>query len=202
MNAQVVVLGAGMDTRFHRLGIFEGITWYEVDLHPVLTIKNQRLRDILGYLPENRRIVETDLSVPTWKSQLQDAGFNPSVPTIWLVEGLLMYLRPDDVARLVIEIDQLSAPKSHFGASLVDKVSLEAALESSSRLQRSWKWAPEIPRKYFSERLGPKWNVRSVSMGDLGEYPIGANYEIWHSEAVARWRRKGKTVYVTASKGQ
>jgi methyltransferase (TIGR00027 family) len=43
---------------------------------------------------------------------LRDNGFNPTQPTAWLAEGLLMFLPGEAEDRLFADIDALSAPGS------------------------------------------------------------------------------------------
>jgi methyltransferase (TIGR00027 family) len=108
---QVVILAAGLDTRAFRLEWPDGVTVYEVDAPLVLSFKEKVLGDT-GARPRSvRKIVATDLR-EDWSAALLAAGFDPSVPTAWLAEGLLIYL-PDQVkASLVATVEELSAPGS------------------------------------------------------------------------------------------
>merc|ERR1712232_171231 len=45
---------------------------------------------------------------------LPNHGFDKSVPTCWILEGLIMYLKSEDVEKLMTEIHELSAPNSHI----------------------------------------------------------------------------------------
>lgn len=40
------------------------------------------------------RGVGADLCTPGWLDALRAAGFNPRQPTVWLAEGVLMYVPP------------------------------------------------------------------------------------------------------------
>lgn len=51
-------------------------------------------------------------------SRLEKAGFEPSTPTVWLLEGLLYYLTPEAVAALLSACARLSAPKSTLARKL------------------------------------------------------------------------------------
>ncbi|SOD64315.1 methyltransferase, TIGR00027 family [Streptomyces zhaozhouensis] len=115
---QVVLLGAGLDTRAHRLPWPAGRTVYELDRRPVLAFKAR----VHAALPPSapapderaRRVaVPVDLAGP-WESALTDAGFDPGRPTAWLAEGLLLYLPEAAERRLVDTVDRLSAPGSAF----------------------------------------------------------------------------------------
>lgn len=47
-----------------------------------------------------------------WSAQLLQHGFDKTVPTVWLLEGLLMYLRNDDQKLLMRDCGELSAAGS------------------------------------------------------------------------------------------
>lgn len=49
-----------------------------------------------------------------WATALRASGFDPSVPTAWIAEGLLIYLPPDAQDRLFDAIIALSAPGSRI----------------------------------------------------------------------------------------
>ncbi|MFE7486334.1 SAM-dependent methyltransferase [Kitasatospora sp. NPDC057541] len=121
---QVVLLGAGLDARAHRLDWPSGTTVFELDRARVLAFKQQVL-DRIGARPAARRVpVACDLRVD-WAGALTAAGFRPGEPSAWLAEGLLLYLPAAAERRLVATVDRLSAA----GSSLAYEVKL--GLESS-----------------------------------------------------------------------
>lgn len=46
-------------------------------------------------------ILSADLGTDGWPAALRAAGFEPDVPTLWVVEGLLMYLEPGQAEALL-----------------------------------------------------------------------------------------------------
>jgi methyltransferase (TIGR00027 family) len=127
---QVVLLGAGLDTRAYRLDWPPGCTVFELDQEDVLAFKD-RVLDGQGAVPKAERItIGGDLRLE-WARELTDAGFDPSAPTAWLAEGLLLYL-PHAAERALIEaVDGLSAA----GSALAYEVNLgteSAAVRESS----------------------------------------------------------------------
>lgn len=108
---QVVLLGAGLDTRAYRLDWDPGRTVFEVDRADVLAFKEEVL-DGLEAAPRAARIpVAADLTTD-WAAALTGSGFDPAAPTVWLAEGLLLYLSGEAERHLIQEIDRLSAPGS------------------------------------------------------------------------------------------
>lgn len=95
-KASVVALAEGLQTSFWRLdrtGVANEITWYSIDLPPVIA-----LRDKL--LPRDERIV-------TLAQSALDRSWMDHVDTehgvFVTAEGLLMYLQPDDALGLIAE---------------------------------------------------------------------------------------------------
>ncbi|MFJ8043218.1 SAM-dependent methyltransferase [Kitasatospora sp. NPDC096147] len=122
---QVVLLGAGLDSRAHRLEWPAGTTVWELDRPEVLAFK-QRVLDGLGAEPAaRRRTVATDLR-EDWPAALSAAGHDRAQPTAWLAEGLLLYLPGAAEQRLIAAVDTLSAP----GSTLAYEVKL--AIESTA----------------------------------------------------------------------
>ena len=49
-----------------------------------------------------------------WPQALRDSGFDPSKPSAWIAEGLLIYLPATAQRQLFAGIDSLAAPGSHL----------------------------------------------------------------------------------------
>lgn len=107
--SQVVLLAAGLDTRAWRLAWPEETVLFELDRPDVLAAKAGVLAEARAAAACERRPVEADLALD-WAPPLRAAGFDPTVRTAWLAEGVLFYL-PDDVVRDVLEVvSGLSTP--------------------------------------------------------------------------------------------
>ncbi|MFD4576936.1 SAM-dependent methyltransferase [Streptomyces sp. NPDC058417] len=108
---QVVLLGAGLDARAVRLPWPRDTAVHEIDTGEVLAFK-QAVLDRSGATPRaRRRPLAADLR-DDWAAALLADGFDPTVPTAWLAEGLLLYLPADAERRLIATVDRLSAPGS------------------------------------------------------------------------------------------
>lgn len=105
---QAVILAAGLDARAWRLAWPEGSVVYEIDQPKVLAFKIETLESHDVTPIANHFSVGIDLR-QDWPKALLDAGFDPTVPTAWLAEGLLPYLTADAQALLFDRIQSLSA---------------------------------------------------------------------------------------------
>lgn len=137
---QVVVLGAGMDTRPWRLHLPAGINWFEVDMPDVVQAKRRSLTEVnaqttrmpqpgvtKGYAYDihtaNYCTFAADLQTRGWVEQLENEGWFRSVPTLWLAEGLLMYLEQAASEQLLQDMSGNSAQ----GSVLLVQLFLESA---------------------------------------------------------------------------
>ncbi len=115
---QVVVLASGLDSRAFRLHWPPGMVVYEADQPAVIEFKTSTLAGLGAEPIAHLRPVGIDLR-DDWPTALRNAGFDPSAPTAWLAEGLLIYLPPDAQDRLLDTITELSAPGSTLGTESV-----------------------------------------------------------------------------------
>jgi methyltransferase (TIGR00027 family) len=88
---QAVILAAGLDARSWRLPWPDGVTVYELDQPRVLEFKLSTLAEHGAEPACNRVPVAVDLR-QDWPTALQQAGFDPSAPSVWSAEGLMPYL--------------------------------------------------------------------------------------------------------------
>jgi methyltransferase (TIGR00027 family) len=108
---QAVILAAGLDARSWRLPWPDGTTVYELDQDRVLDFKASTLHEHGAEPKANRVAVAVDLR-HDWPTALQQAGFDPSAPSVWSIEGLLMYLPAAAQDLLFERIQDLAAPGS------------------------------------------------------------------------------------------
>jgi methyltransferase (TIGR00027 family) len=124
---QVVILAAGLDARVYRLESLTQAKVYEIDrFEDTFNLKKQVIEEQMDTKPKSKEYtcIAADLSQDQWSSKLLDHGFDPSVPTFWCLEGLVSYLDPQAIVRLLKQIDTLSAKKSTFLVDICGKAAL------------------------------------------------------------------------------
>ncbi|KAG7391818.1 hypothetical protein PHYPSEUDO_003438 [Phytophthora pseudosyringae] len=111
---QVVLLGAGLDTRVFRLESLSGCHVLEIDQSAELfEHKRAVLKELEPKLLVARHdCVVADLNAFNWEEGLLSSGFDPDIPTFWALEGIMMYLTRASNLALLKTIDVLSAPGS------------------------------------------------------------------------------------------
>lgn len=144
---QAVILASGLDTRAYRLPWPAGTIVYEIDQPEVIEFKTQVLADLGAQPTAERRTVAIDLR-EDWPSALLDAGFDPSKPTAWSAEGLLVYLPPEAQDRLFDNVIRLSAPGSRIATEHMDMRNIPSD------------WAQKLTER--AQRLGSDINLAEL----------------------------------------
>jgi methyltransferase (TIGR00027 family) len=88
---QLVILGAGFDTRAFRLPRDTRVRPFEVDAPKTQAVKRDAL-ERAGLSSAGVTFVAADLEKEDWLARLVDAGFCPGEPALFLCEGVIVYL--------------------------------------------------------------------------------------------------------------
>jgi len=135
---QLVLLGAGMDTRaFRTFAPYEDqapsswngrqsiketsnlialpeLTVFEIDQPTTFDVKERLLASASPFTVRSRFAIPVDFNDArtSWTHELLKNGFDPRVPAVWLLEGLVYYLPEGVVRNLFQDITHLSASGS------------------------------------------------------------------------------------------
>jgi methyltransferase (TIGR00027 family) len=106
---QVVILGAGIDTRAYRLPGMDQAQIFEVDMPQVQTAKKARLEKVLGSLPGNIHFIPIDFNEQSIKDVLTGSGFNPSQPAVFIWEAVTQYLKTEAVEQTLTFVGECAS---------------------------------------------------------------------------------------------
>ena len=144
---QVVILGAGFDTRAYRFAaLLEDRKVFEVDYRSTQQLKKRRLEEALEGIPSHLRFAEIDFKKDSLQDVLYDAGYQPSEKTFFIWEGVSMYLSESAVRETLRTIASYSAP----GAVLVMDFAGRAMIELLEEF-------PNLPQHKYTTRWGEPW---------------------------------------------
>ena len=104
---QYVILGAGYDSRAHRLELPSSLRIFEVDQPEVQARKRSKLPKELPNL-ENITYVAVDFSHQSLTEQLMDAGFDQSKSTVFTLEGVSQYITKEAFDSMIKEMAALT----------------------------------------------------------------------------------------------
>jgi len=154
---QVVILGAGLDTRAFRLPWPVGVHVFEVETPSVFAFKEQVLTDAGAETDAppscSRTVIEADLRAD-WAARLDGSAFDLGVPTAWVAEGVLPYLTVEEARHLLTEVTVRSAPGSRLVFEHSGKGRQAATVAKSAAHALSLPGADRIGR-HFKGGLGP-----------------------------------------------
>ena len=147
----VVFLGAGFDTRAWRLlapsdACKALTTVFEVDVESVLREKREKMGDPPLSLCRGRAEAYADIERDDWLAKLERVGFTSGdAHVIWVFEGLLYYLAPRVVRRVIATAAKVSTPGgSTLIASVVNRASVRRAKSAPwrTKFRRAFKLEP------------------------------------------------------------
>ncbi|BAN33547.1 class I SAM-dependent methyltransferase [Mycobacterium avium subsp. hominissuis] len=106
-EAVVLHAGCGLDTRVYRLDPPPAVRWYDVDYPEVIGLRERLYPGRPGY-----RMVPASVTDPSWLAELP-----ADRPTLFIGEGLTMYLKKDDgLALLRRVVDRFPSGELQFDA--------------------------------------------------------------------------------------
>jgi len=126
---QVVVGAAGYDGRAFRYAK-PGVRWFEVD-HPATQRDKLERLERLGIDASHVRFVEADFTRDPVAGRLRAAGLDPDVPSLFLLEGVAVYLEPDVLEDDLRQFRRVAAP----GSSLAISMSLSRPRGDAARVR-------------------------------------------------------------------
>jgi methyltransferase (TIGR00027 family) len=108
---QLVLLGAGLDTRAFRMACLADVAVYEVD-HPATQACKRRKASALAALARSVTFVPVDFESSSLAASLSRTDFRSDRPTVWVWEGVVMYLTDEAVRVTLADMSRCSAPGS------------------------------------------------------------------------------------------
>lgn len=165
--SQVVILGAGLDARGYRLDWPTTIDLFEVDRSDIFAFKDSALKSAGAKPTCCRHTVDVDLR-DEWPIPLQQAGFDLTRPTMWLAEGLISYLRTEDIERLLTLVTELSSPGSHLGVTLHQLASTpppDPANDLLAGVRALWQPVGDLDPAYWLTLHG--WTIHLAHADDV-----------------------------------
>ena len=143
---QVVVLGAGFDSRALRLEALGSVPVFEVD-HPNTQASKRRE---LERLPPQLTFVPVDFEVDSLPGQLSRAGHDAGLPTVWVWEGVTMYLSREAIDRTIDDVASLSAGGSTFLLTYINSGAIPFSDGVAALATHFFHFSGEHLRSWFS----------------------------------------------------
>jgi len=132
---QLVVLGAGYDTRAFRFpALKERIKVFEVD-HPYSQrVKKERIEKVFGNLPEHVVYVPVDFEKMKLDERLFACGYDKNLKTLFIWEGVAMYITPEAVQETLAFVENNSGQGSSIIFDYIYKSAIDGRMKEAERM--------------------------------------------------------------------
>ena len=144
---QLVILGAGFDSRAYRITGMERVRVFEVDLPGTRELKRVRVEKVLGKVPENVTLVGMNFEQQNLGEVLKSVGFQKEKRTLFIWEGVTQYITAEAVNNTLAFVSGVSGT----GSAIVFTYVLQKIIDGSD--------CPEWCRGFmlFARRVGSPW---------------------------------------------
>jgi methyltransferase (TIGR00027 family) len=201
---QVVILGAGFDTRPYRVPGVEETVVFEVDHPAAQALKRARLEHVLGGLPSHVTFVPIDFGRHRLGEALDTAGFQSDARTFFIWEGVTQYITGQAVDATLRYVSRSAGA----GSKIVFTYIWQGIIDGSARSQIEERIVE------FAGRAGSPWIFGLEPVGipaylaqrgltvieDVGaeEYrerylePVGRRMNVFEGERMVLARARGR----------
>jgi methyltransferase (TIGR00027 family) len=179
---QLAILAAGFDARAFRLEFPAEFKLFEVDRKEIFDLKEPVLQSMEAKPNCRRTVVTVDLATD-WLPALLLSGFSPKEPSVFMIEGLLIYLSVDQVDGLLDRVSSIAAPGSWImgdvaGTELLEFEMMKPVENWLEAMGSPWVFSTLDPEGLL-ERHG--WSPEVSTVGDPN-----ANFGRWPYPSIPR----------------
>jgi methyltransferase (TIGR00027 family) len=181
---QVVILGAGLDTRAYRLAGLRQAAVFEADLPAAQADKRRKLEKLLGGLPEHVRFVPIDFDCRELADVLRASGFDSQRPALFIWEGVTQYVSEAGV-RATLDCVGKCAPGSRLVFTYVLKSIIERRSDIPNANQMMDRVKQQAPWIFGLEPAGLTQYLETFHL-KLLEDAGAAEYRVRYLEPLGR----------------
>jgi methyltransferase (TIGR00027 family) len=160
---QVLIFGAGFDSRGVRFqGLSKHARVFELDVPVTQAVKIGRFKEKGIGIPDNLVFVPIDFETQSIRERLMESGFAQGKQSLFLLEGLTMYLQPESVDKTFRIIRELAGEGS--------RVVFDHVYASVVRQENRYEGEKELYRSVFREGEGFCFGIEK---GRIDEFLVG-----------------------------
>jgi methyltransferase (TIGR00027 family) len=176
---QVVILGAGFDSRAYRIAGIDRVQVFEVDLPEVRKLKRSRVEKVLGSIPEHVTLVGIDFNAQKLGDVLEAAGFQTMRKTLFIWEGVTQYI----TAEAVNDTLEFVSRASGAGSEIVFTYIRQGIIDGSDRSKMDQRIAS------FASRAGSPW-IFGIDPAELKRYLAARGLALVEDVGAAEYRER------------
>lgn len=184
---QFVVLGAGLDTRAYGPLTTHNMTMFELDQPRIQKSKRDALARA-GLNGDHVHYIEIDFAQPDWHLALRTSAYDPACKTIFLWEGVSLYLNAEIVHATLNSIRQISAPGSVVIADFYGERMLNLANKTAMKHTLSM----------TDEQIGFGLDLKTGPGDTLAALAVATGYKLGRYHLMGTAHRKGAFMAIAA----
>lgn len=140
---QLVIMGAGYDSRALRYEqLKHSVRVFEVDHPATQQSKSAKLKEIFGQVPAHLHLVAVDFNTDTLRGRLYESGYDQNRRTMFIWEGVSMYLDPTAVDDTLAFVATCSGP----GSSIVFDYTRPSVINGTCPRREATMWRKSVKR--------------------------------------------------------
>jgi len=121
---QIIILGAGFDTRALRLDFVNAIPIFEIDHPDTAKWKIAKLQETIGQLPQNVSYLQIDFNKESLGDLARKYNLDSNMATTFIWEGVTNYLSPEAIHNTFEFIEKFTSP-SYIIFTYIDRLVLD-----------------------------------------------------------------------------
>ena len=166
---QLVILGAGYDSRAYRIEGLKGkVKVFEVDHPTTQRVKVEKVKKIFGSLPDHVVYVPVDFSKQKLDRRLLESGYDRNSKTLFIWEGVTMYL----LAEAVDETLAFVVNNSGQGSSIIFNYVYQSAVDGTSETEEARRERENLARVGEPVTFGIEENAIDEFLSKRGYWQI------------------------------
>lgn len=168
---QVVILGAGFDSRFLRFSNHH-TKFFEID-HPATQSRKLEILRKKHLLEDSHRVffISFDINQQRINNQTLTNDFSPQVPTLFIAEGLTMYLSESSINQLFQSLANFSSLNNEIVFDYINQKNVEdhnsSAQQVVTQLGEQWTFGIDSPDTFLQKHRLQLISLRSLSNGGI-----------------------------------
>jgi methyltransferase (TIGR00027 family) len=128
---QLVIIGAGLDSRPYRFDDLKKIKVYEVDHPATQSIKKKKVKNTFGAIPEHVVFVAVDFNDEQIDVKLLKSGYDKNLKTLFIWEGTTPYINLEAVHKIL----EFISAESGAGSSIIFDYILSSVVNGTCMLE-------------------------------------------------------------------
>jgi methyltransferase (TIGR00027 family) len=176
---QVVILGAGFDTRPYRISGMDKTRVYEVDHPATQRLKIKRVKQIYGKLPSHVTFISIDFDRMTLEDAMARTSFSAEAKTVFIWEGVTQYITAEANDATFRYLSHVAAPESRIIFTYIDRRIIEETTNNKSIANL----------KAHHNRLGEPW-IFGIDPDGISFYLSERRFELIEQVGASEYRSR------------